>query len=243
MPPFLLVVLVVSATSIIQSLFGVGVLLFGTPWLLLIGLEFIPALQYLLPVSLVISLLQVARDARWIDQGMMRRLIGLTLPAIAVTLWATSLYRPRLDLVVAALVISVAVQERVRWIARAITALLGFERAYMIFMGIVHGASNLGGGLLTAWVYGKQHHGRAARGTVAAGYGMFATVQLTTLALAPSAWEPAAGESVGLTLTGAGVFVLTDRLLFARFRTAQYRTGLQFLLLATGLLLLAKFLL
>lgn len=240
MPPFSLVVLVVAVTSVIQSLFGVGVLLFGTPWLLLLGLDFIPALQHLLPVSLAISLLQVARDARWIDRGMMRGVVLLTLPAIGLTLWATSIFRPRLDLLVAGIVISVALQERARWIGRGIATLLRFERAYMVFMGVVHGASNLGGGLLTGWVYSKGQHGRVARGTVATGYGMFAAVQLMTLALAPSAWQPAVQENVILTLSGAAVFVFTDRLVFPRFRAVHFRKGLELLLLATGVVLLGK---
>ncbi len=241
MPPFFLVVLVVSATSVIQSLFGVGVLLFGTPWLLLIGLEFIPTLQYLLPVSLAISILQVMRDADSVEKGIMSRLVLLALPAIAITLWATSLYKPRLDLLVAAIVAAVAMQERARWIGRGITALLRRERAYMVLMGVVHGASNLGGGLLTAWVYGRGLHGRAARGTVATGYGLFASVQLVTLALGPSEWNPAAVQNVILTLTGVAVFVLTDRLVFAHVRAAQYRKGLELLLLATSLLLVVRY--
>jgi hypothetical protein len=240
-PPFFLVVIVVSATSVIQSLFGVGVLLFGTPWLLLIGLEFIPTLQYLLPVSLAISVLQVVRDAESVERRIMSRLVLLALPAIAITLWATSLYKPRLDLLVAAIVAAVALQERARWIGRGINALLRRERAYMVLMGAVHGASNLGGGLLTAWVYGRGLHGRAARGTVATGYGLFASVQLATLALGPSEWNPAAMQNVILTLTGVVVFVLTDRLVFANVRAAQYRKGLELLLIATSLLLVVRY--
>ena len=240
MPPFLSVVLVVSATSVIQSLFGVGVLLFGTPWLLLLGLEFIPVLQYLLPVSLAISSLQVLRDAESVERSTLRRLVTLALPAIAVTLWATSRYRPPLDLLVAAIVAAVAIQERVGWIGRGISALLRYERGYMILMGAVHGASNLGGGLLTAWVYGRGRHGPAARGTVAMGYVLFVSVQLLTLFLGPSAWKPAWQETVLLTLTGMAAFVLTDRLVFANVRATQYRRGLELLLLMTSLLLVAR---
>jgi hypothetical protein len=237
---FVLVVLVVSATSVIQSLFGVGVLLFGTPWLLLTGLEFIPTLQFLLPVSLSISVLQVIRDGEYVEKRMLSRLGLLALPAIAITLWAASFYRPRLDLLVAAVVVSVALQERVRWIGRSLKGLLRYERAYMVMMGAVHGASNLGGGLLTAWVYGSGLHGRAARGTVATGYLLFAVVQLATLALGPAPWEPTLRQNLILTLIGASVFMLTDRLLFSRFNAAQFRKGLELLLFATGLVLIAR---
>src|SRR5689334_18088908 len=45
----------------IQSVFGVGLLVFGTPILLLIGFPFPVVLAYLLPCSLVISTLQIAQ--------------------------------------------------------------------------------------------------------------------------------------------------------------------------------------
>ena len=50
----------------------------------------------------------------------------------------------------------------------------------------------------------------------------------------------AARQNLILTVTGATVFVLTDRLLFERFRPKHYRLGLEVLLLATGLLLVLK---
>ena len=39
------IMLIVAVTSIIQSLFGVGILLFGTPLLLLFGYEFVDKLN------------------------------------------------------------------------------------------------------------------------------------------------------------------------------------------------------
>jgi uncharacterized membrane protein YfcA len=49
----------------IQSLFGVGVVLFGTPILLVLGYDFITALTILPPISLTINLLQVSKDYRY----------------------------------------------------------------------------------------------------------------------------------------------------------------------------------
>ena len=40
------ILLTVIATTIIQSVFGVGVLVFGTPILLLLGYDFINALRF-----------------------------------------------------------------------------------------------------------------------------------------------------------------------------------------------------
>lgn len=46
------IMLIVAVTSVIQSMFGAGVLLFGTPLLLLFGYEFVDILIVLLPISL-----------------------------------------------------------------------------------------------------------------------------------------------------------------------------------------------
>ena len=45
--------------SIFQSIFGVGILLFGTPTFLLLGYNYFETLNIILPWSLIISLLQI----------------------------------------------------------------------------------------------------------------------------------------------------------------------------------------
>ena len=52
-------ILIVIITASIQSFFGVGVLLFGTPLLLLLGYPFLESLLILLPISASINFLQI----------------------------------------------------------------------------------------------------------------------------------------------------------------------------------------
>ena len=61
------ILIIVAITSFIQSIFGVGVLLYGTPLLLLQGYNFIYAVTILLPISIVINLFQVSKDYKSID--------------------------------------------------------------------------------------------------------------------------------------------------------------------------------
>ena len=49
---------------IIQSIFGIGLLLFGTPTFLIIGYDFLNTLNFLLPISIVISFLQLINYKR-----------------------------------------------------------------------------------------------------------------------------------------------------------------------------------
>ena len=52
-------IVVISIFCIFQSVFGVGLLLLGTPTFLLIGYDFFEVLNILLPYSIVISLFQI----------------------------------------------------------------------------------------------------------------------------------------------------------------------------------------
>ena len=73
-------------TATIQSLFGVGVLLFGTPILLVLGYDFITALTILLPISLTINLLQVSKDYRYIQWPFYRQILTLSIPCVVLCL-------------------------------------------------------------------------------------------------------------------------------------------------------------
>ena len=56
---FIDILLTIIFTSVIQSMFGTGVLLFGTPLLLLYGYDFQFALTILLPTSVMINIFQI----------------------------------------------------------------------------------------------------------------------------------------------------------------------------------------
>ena len=71
----------VLVLALVQSVFGVGLLVFGTPALLLLGLPFPEVLAYLLPCSIVISTLQVA-DGGLSLEPIRRKLLAFTAPAV-----------------------------------------------------------------------------------------------------------------------------------------------------------------
>ena len=60
MTPPIEIILIVLFASVVQSVFGVGVLLIGTPLLLSFGYPFFEVLSFLLPTSLIISIIQVS---------------------------------------------------------------------------------------------------------------------------------------------------------------------------------------
>ena len=56
------IILILGFLSIMQSIFGVGLLLFGTPSFILMGFNFNETLTMLLPLSISISFLQVLKS-------------------------------------------------------------------------------------------------------------------------------------------------------------------------------------
>ena len=58
----LIELIVIVFLIIVQSIFGVGLLLFGTPTLLILGYDFANTINILMPVSISISLMQFFRS-------------------------------------------------------------------------------------------------------------------------------------------------------------------------------------
>ena len=55
-------------TSVLQSIFGTGILLFGTPVLLMLGNNFQTTLTILLPASILVNCFQLRNNFKNIDQ-------------------------------------------------------------------------------------------------------------------------------------------------------------------------------
>ena len=53
-----IIILIIAVFSVVQSLFGVGLLVFGTPTFLLLGASYAESVGYLLPSSLLLSSIQ-----------------------------------------------------------------------------------------------------------------------------------------------------------------------------------------
>ncbi|MDI1278523.1 hypothetical protein [Methylobacter sp.] len=235
------IMLIVAVTSVIQSLFGAGILLFGTPLLLLFGYEFVDVLIVLLPISLTINLLQIFQHHAHIDFAFYRKILLLTLPPIAVFLFLVTHMRINIGLIIGPFLLLLALKEFSTAIARIIDRMMQYETAYFVIMGVVHGLSSLGGSLLTAIVHHKNYEKDVARVTVAASYGTFAVVQLLTLWLFSGRQidVPVYDNLIYLTV-GALIFVLSDEVFYAQINREKYRHIFSVFLALFGLVLVLK---
>lgn len=234
------IVAAIVVTATIQSLFGVGVLLFGTPILLGLGYDFLTALTVLLPISLTINLVQVSKDYRHIDLPFYRQVLTLSVPCIMLCLLLVTRLKLNIGSLVGLFLIVVALKSVYPSFQRLIDSLVRHERAYFVAMGIVHGLTNLGGSLLTAVIHSKQYDKDRTRATTAAAYGTFALSQLLTLLLS-SGWNAVAQPTTGLYMAlGVGMFLTTELLLYAKISTERYRTTFAGFLFLSGIALIFK---
>lgn len=234
------ILLTVLVTAMIQSLFGVGVLLFGTPALLLLGYDFVNALSVLLPISLAINALQILKHYRFIDIDFFKNVLLYTIPLVVWFLFIAASNAINIGLLVGVFLLFVALKSFVPAVERLLQTLVKYEKAYLAAMGLVHGLTNLGGALLTAIVHGKGYDKNTTRVTVAVCYATFAAFQLATLLVLGSEFELSYSQHATFLQIGVIVFLLTEELVYSGIDNNKYSKFFAAFLLASGVLLITK---
>ena len=231
------ILLTVVATAIIQSLFGVGVLLFGTPLLLLMDYSFLNALMILLPISIAINLLQIIKHHELIDLPFVKNILRYTIPLVVLFLFFVTTGKVNIGLFVGVFLILVALKDVFPSINRLVDLVVVYERIALAVMGIIHGLTNLGGSMLTAIVHGKHYEKDQ---TIAVCYALFAIFQLLTLIWLRTGNAVSYSDNVSLLQIGVVVFLLTEEMVYRQIDNRKYSKLFAVFLLVSGLLLLAK---
>lgn len=179
------VMIVILIFSVIQSMFGMGLLVFGTPTLLLMGHNFPNALEILLPASVVISFSQVfaGRNEKAIA---LSELFIYCLPAIAIGLMVI-IFSPLTH----SIHIPIGIALLVSSIMRNHTPLQDYfrvlltthSRSYHVAMGLLHGTTNLGGAMLAIKATVEENNKINTRSFVATYYYFFGLIQMVSLSL------------------------------------------------------------
>ena len=181
-----LILSVIVLTGIVQSVFGTGLLLFGTPILLLLGYDFFKVLSVLLPCSILINLFQLLNNKNNVDFSFFRSMITYTVPFIILFLYFNKLGLFNINLIVGIFLFILAFKDGfAKFIPKINYA--KYETIYLVIMGVVHGISNLGGAILTSIVFNKGLSKEKSRATIAICYLAFALFQLCTMFLSGNA--------------------------------------------------------
>ncbi len=235
------ILLVVTVTAIIQSIFGVGVLLFGTPILLLLGYDFVNILTVLLPISLAISLFQISKDHILIDFQFLRKVLLLTLPPIAIALFLVTHSQINISFIIGVFLLLIAIKETSSGVRNVINGIMQYETPYFLIMGVVHGVSSLGGSLLTALVHQKNFAKDAARVTIAASYATFVSVQIVTLWLFNRQQiDVSLSVNIQYLVIGVLVYALTDEMVYQQLERNKYHHLFSVFLAFSGIVLIIK---
>lgn len=234
------ILLTILLTATIQSLFGVGVLLFGTPILLVLGYDFLSVLTILLPISLAINLLQVSKDYRHIHLPFYARILALSVPGVILCLLLVTTLKINIGSLVGLFLIVAALKSVYSPFNRLIESLVRYERTYFVVMGLVHGLTNLGGSLLTAIIHVKQYDKDRTRATTAVSYGTFALFQLLTLALTLGPSAMITPTTALYMAVGVSMFLATELLLYSKISAERYRTTFATFLFVSGIALIFK---
>jgi|TARA_B110000008_G_C16947278_1_gene554981 uncharacterized protein len=234
-----IILIVILVFSIVQSIFGVGLLLFGTPTFLLLGYSYSETLWLLLPCSVTISLIQVISEYNLIKEK--KRVFYLVIPTLVLGLALVIIYANNINItrLVGVFLLLIGV---VRFSSR-LQALLSLMvkkhiQIYYIMIGIVHGVSNMGGGplsILMSTIYSKKE---AIRANVAFVYLILAIFQLAVLSILNN--TSLGSEAMLLILISLASYIFTNKFISPIVNDKKYVFIFNIIVLTYGVLAIIK---
>ena len=149
----ILEVSVIILLIIIQSVFGIGLLLFGTPSFLILGYDFANTINILMPVSITISVLQFFKS-KVKDQKFINEYNLFCLPFLVFFLVIALKFKYILNfkLLVGLLLVfsSILILNKKRFSSFKET-FFKLKKLVLISIGCVHGLTNMGGSFLAIY--------------------------------------------------------------------------------------------
>ena len=146
-------IIIITLLIIIQSIFGVGLLLFGTPSFLVLGYDFANTINILMPVSITISALQFLRS-KVKDKVFITEYNLFCLPFLIIFLLIALKFKYLFDfkLLVALLLVfsSILILNKKKFSSFRKT-FFKVKKIVLIGIGSVHGLTNMGGSFLAIY--------------------------------------------------------------------------------------------
>ena len=176
--------LIIIIFSVFQSCLGVGLLLFGTPTLIILGYSYVETLWIILPSSIVISLTQVLFDRDLIQAK--KSIFLLTVPALTIGLIIILLSGDLVNvskIVGIGLLIVASIRQSKVLNAYLSNIISSRTSIYLIFTGLIHGLSNMGGGPLSVLMSSLHNSKSVIRVNIAYVYLFFGISQIIILTI------------------------------------------------------------
>jgi len=234
------ILITIILTATVQSLFGTGVLMLGTPILLILGYDFQNTLLILLPTSILINLFQLNGNLQEIDKRFFIKLLFLSIPPISFFLYFNNLFSINLNLFMGIFLIMISLKTKISLIEKMIEKFIKNENFFLVIMGIIHGITNLGGALLSIIVFSKKLSKKNKRSTIAICYLTFAIFQLSTLTIMLGNYDYFNSINFIYWIIGLVIFFLVEKFLYVQFNDKNYIYYSNFFILVLGLALILK---
>ena len=220
-------------------MFGVGILVFGTPTLLILGYPFFEILSFLLPASIVVSSLQVYSNWKYINLYK-TNVVKYILPTVLLGLYLTIFY---IDLDFNFAVGSMLLFTTLARYSDKFNNLLGtyfssrFKFGFLL-TGLIHGLTNLGGAFLVIITNGIYKDKSSVQPNIAYAYMFMALIQLLILFLTDN-FIFSKGVFVYPLLSGS-IFLFMGRFIFEKVSNRIYEDLMTAMIFFYGIILILK---
>jgi uncharacterized membrane protein YfcA len=226
---------IIFFVAILQSVFGVGVLLVGTPILMLFGYPYFEVLSLTLPTSFVISVSQVSKYYKDINWALVKRALYFTIPMIPIGM----IFAGYLGAMVGIIMGVFLVLSSFNFILKKIlppNATNGRLSVVLFFMGLIHGTTNLGGDILPSVVNQKCSLKEQKLATTAAIYIMFQLTQIIFILI--KKYPVDVSKSGICVLIGFFAYAIVGKRLFKSFKSENYTKHLRIFIRSVAVLLI-----
>ena len=227
-------------TSFAQSIFGTGVLMFGTPILMILGYDFQNILLILLPTSILINIFQLNQNLKEINLKFYKRLLLFSILPIVIMLYFCSSVNANLNLSIGCFLILTSLKDKNNLINKYSKKFIEYESLYLVIMGTIHGLTNLGGTLLSGIVFSKKLSKKSKRSTIAICYLTFAVFQISTLTLMLGNFNYINTTNFVYWIIGLLISFLVEKFIYIQIDDKSYIRYSNFFIFILGLTLILK---
>jgi len=176
----ILEIFIIITLSIFQSIFGVGLLVFGTPIFLQLGYGFFEVLNILLPFSIVISFLQLITKSELTDK-FVKNFVFFCIPLLILSLVILENIYDQINIILIVAIIMVSFSTLNILVSKGMLRFRlnqSVRSLSLALLGLLHGFTNLGGGFLALISSNIGNSKLEVRTNIAFGYLVFGAIQI-----------------------------------------------------------------
>lgn len=179
----LLLLILIPLLVIIQTIVGVGVLVVGTPILLLLNFNIIEIMSLLLPISILTSFLNIIFFSRHkiysVDQKKYKYFFIICIPGIFIGLKLLETYREIINFeLFVSLIILLSLFFKLKAKKKIINLSNINKKIIILITGIIHGLTNSGGTILALFISSSLKDKDRANFEISLFYFLLACIQL-----------------------------------------------------------------